>query len=147
MKKSCASGSSSVCHVGVSKSWCRPVQSRLCPPLFSSSCPSRNFPRFECVPRVVPNSETLGITPANENEQPLERGSFAPAITERAHRAIRPGQAILTRRRRSHSSSWRAVAEEEPDRAATRPGWSTVRARLIEAPATRSLHPRLYSLP
>jgi len=40
------------------------VQSRPCPPLFSTSCPLQNSPWIEFVPRFVPNSSTLGIIPA-----------------------------------------------------------------------------------
>ena len=42
------------------------VQSRPCPPFLSTSCPSVNSLRSEFVPRFVPNSGTLGITPAHE---------------------------------------------------------------------------------
>ena len=42
------------------------VQSRPCPPFFSAGCPLRNSPRLEFVPRFVPNSGTLQITPAHE---------------------------------------------------------------------------------
>jgi len=42
------------------------VQSRPCPPLFSSSCPSVNFLPTEFVTRFVTNSGTLQHIPAHE---------------------------------------------------------------------------------
>src|SRR5262250_519725 len=44
------------------------VQSRPCPPLFSASCPLRNSPSVEFVPRFVPNSGTLQRIPAHGRE-------------------------------------------------------------------------------
>ncbi len=42
------------------------VQSRPCPPFFSTGCPLRNSPWIECVPRFVPTSGTLQRIPAHE---------------------------------------------------------------------------------
>ena len=40
------------------------VQSRPCPPFFSTACPLRNSSSIEIVPRIVPNSGTLWSMPA-----------------------------------------------------------------------------------
>ena len=53
------------------------VQSRPCPPFFSTSCPSETFRRSEFVPRCVPTSGTLWSIPAHEqaeNSGPLGLG-------------------------------------------------------------------------